>query len=65
LKLPNENELQILDQKIDLLMEKPGHMQNRMKDDTAVSEAIVDCLLERMDKFNESERILDKDMFKQ
>lgn len=46
-------------------MEKPGYMQNRMKDDTAVSEAIVDCLLERMDKFNESERILDKDMFKQ
>lgn len=38
---------------------------NRSKDETVMSENMVDCLLEKMDKFNDSERILDKNLFKQ
>ena len=56
----------MLDRRVDMISVSEKNMSiNRSKDETVMSENMVDCLLEKMDKFNDSERILDKNLFKQ
>ena len=64
--VPSEEQLMMLDRRVDMISVSEKSMSfNRSKDETVMSENMVDCLLEKMDKFNDSERILDKNLFKQ
>ena len=59
--MPYQEQLKAIDSKVNSLQEKV----NRSKDETVMSEIMVECLLDKMDKFNDSEKILDRNLFKQ
>ena len=59
--MPSQEQLKAIDSKVNSLQEKV----NRSKDETVMSEIMVECLLDKMDKFNDSEKILDRNLFKQ
>lgn len=66
-KVPSEECLRVMDLKVEMLCSADKNLisVNRSKDETIMSENVVDNLLEKMDKFNDCERILDKNLFKQ
>ena len=70
----NEDALKLLDAKLDIILEESKMTDIWLNDEnannnratTATTEGnLVDILLEKMDRFSECEKILDKNVFKQ
>lgn len=52
--MPSQEQLKAIDGKINSLSTQEKMNVNRSKDETVMSENMVDCLLDKMDKFNDS-----------
>jgi hypothetical protein len=63
----SKDALQLLDEKISSVCSElsRNRKETNKREDTLISETIVDCLLDKMEKFQNCERILDQNLFRQ